>query len=456
MLQPRTLSGRLTLLNAAVTSFCCLAALAVVIFVAERFMREHVLETVHAELNIMLSENSIDGLMGLRRLIALREQYRASHHRRVYRLETATGVWLAGALDFWPSGLQPDAVPTEISDPGDAEVTWIMAASQLPGGERLLVGVDRRETEHVQTNLRIAAAWGVSAAVIISLFSGWAVSRTVQLQIGTINRSAQRIMHGELGHRIPAAHPGDELDELARTLNRMLDRISELIAAIRNATDAIAHDLRSPLARHRATLEQALRHPPPAAEMQDWLHTNLAQLDQVLGTFNALLQIATVESGVLRAQFAVLDFKTIVSDAVEIYEAVAADRRIAIIVETAEGNALQVAGDRNLLFQSVANLLDNAIKFSPSNARIQVTLGAAADRIQLEVRDEGPGIPPDEQDRVFGRLVRLETSRSTPGHGLGLSLVRAVARLHGGECAVMPAERGACLRMTLPKSMTSS
>lgn len=451
---PRKLATRLSLLNALVFGLCAVGVIAVIVTLADRSMRDTLAENLAAELDVMRKDYAIDGLGGVSGLIDLREQFDSAQQARTYRLETASGELLAGHWGYWPKGLVPDNGTIRLENSARGEgIQWLMRATQLPDGTRLLVGFDNYEKVQMQNSLRRAALWGLLAALVLAVSGGFLVNRAALAQVGTITRSAQRIMEGDLSHRIPNDAAGDEFDELSRTLNRMLDRINELIAAIRSATDAIAHDLRSPLTRHRAALEQALHRPPAAADLPDWLHGNLQQLDQVLGSFTALLQLATVESGVLRGQFGNVALNTVLADAVSLYEAAAAERGVRIMADVSETPALMLRGDRNLLFQSAANLLDNALKFSPAGGIIQLRLAVDGRQLRVDVEDEGPGIPLSERERVFERLFRGDRARHTPGFGLGLSLVRAVARLHGGDCSVVDSPRGARLRLSLPRAV---
>lgn len=454
-LLPRKLATRLTLLNVLVFGLCTIGVIVVVVTLADRFMRANLAENLAAEVDVMRKDYAIDGLSGVRGLIDLREHFDSEHQARTYRLETADGRLLAGHWPAWPAGLETDGgllrLKNSEREDGSGTTEWLMRATRLPDGNRLLVGFDNYEQLQIRDNLRQAALGGLLVALLLAVTGGVLVNRAALAQIGIITRSAKRIIQGDLSHRIPAENSGDEFDALSRTLNQMLDRINDLIAAIRNATDAIAHDLRSPLTRHRAALEQALRAPPAAEELPAWLHDNLAQLDQVLGSFGALLQLATVESGVLRGQFSTVALSAVLNDAVSLYEAPASERNVRLNLELGADDA-KVQGDRNLLFQSAANLLDNALKFSPSGSNIRVLLKRSGAEWMLEVSDEGPGIPQADHERVFDRLFRGDEARNTPGFGLGLSLVRAVARLHGGECRVLPAAQGARLRMTLPQA----
>jgi len=320
----------------------------------------------------------------------------------------------------------------------------VLAAGWL--ADRFAIGND----EAVDA-LQLPAAWMVVFSSLFAALSSATLSRVAMRQVGAINAAAHRIMGGDFSHRISRSRSGDEFDRLTDTLNQMLDRIEQLIAAIRNATDNIAHDLRTPLARHRAELEEALQHPPSAAELVPWVERQIAEVDHVLEIFNSLLRLATIESGVLRSSFKPLDFGVVVADAIAYYDAFAQD--CGVTLRHADDGVHRVHGDRDLLFQAIANLLDNAIKFTPAGRAVVVEIDDSEARIELRITDGGAGLTPEMREKVFERLYRGETSRTTPGTGLGLAIVRAIARLHRGDCRLEPSTHGpgVCAVLTLPK-----
>lgn len=450
-LLPSRLATRLSLLNALVFGMCSIGVVVLVVTLADRSMGDDLAKDLDAEIDVMRKDFEIDGLEGVRGLIELREEFDSESQARVYRLEAPDGTLLAGHWPNWPEALKIDN--GEIRLPYTArskDAEWLMRAVTLSDGSRLLIGLDNYEQVHLREILQRAAGWGLALALVLAITGGALVNRAALRQVSIINRSARRIIEGDLSYRIPTAVDSrDEFGDLSRTLNQMLDRINELIAAIRSATDAIAHDLRSPLTRLRAALEDALRTPPPPAELPDFLATSIRHLDQVLNSFSALLQLATVESGVLKARFGPVALNRVLDDAVSYCEAIAVEGDQRIEVQMPSKN-ITVNGDRHLLFQSTTNLLDNALKFSPQGGVIHLSLREHSGQVTIEVQDEGPGIISADRERVFERLFRGDLSRNTPGFGLGLSLVRASARLHGGDCIVADSVRGARLLLTLP------
>ena len=272
--------------------------------------------------------------------------------------------------------------------------------------------------------------WSGLVALAIGVLGGMVMSRNMLRRVEQVNRTAERVMAGDLSDRVPRAGTDDEFDQLAANLNGMLDQIERLMTAMREVTDNVAHDLKTPLARLRARLELALLGPQDGAAQSEAIRAAIEEADRLLATFNALLSIAEAEAGAGRRRGERLDLAEIVGAAVELYEPLAEEKGLALRFDSAPGTIIE--GDRHLLSQAVANLLDNALKYGGGGGEIVVRVGRRGGRALIEVADRGPGIPEADRESVFDRFVRLEPSRSTPGNGLGLSLVRAVARRHGG------------------------
>lgn len=442
-------SARLSLANSALLALGFGLLLLLIIWLADRFMVSHVEESVNAELRILQAEEYVDGRRGVEALIQRRLQNASLNHDRLYRLESPQGLKLAGNVETWPANARVAERIFHLPSrkyPGRTQVTakW----SRLSDGSRLLVGFDEIEIAQVRADIRRAALWGLGAMLLVSLSAGLLLTRAALRPVEAIRAAAQKIIDGDLRHRVPARPGGDEFDRLGETLNAMLDRINALIASVRGATDNIAHDLRSPLTRHRARLEAALANPPPAGELPAWIEHNLADLDQVLATFQSLLRIATVESGLLRQEFEACDVVRLAQDAADFIEPLAEEKHQRLHLDLHPGAPLQ--GHRHLLFQLLVNLLDNAVKYSPDSSLIEISARPVGGAWVLEVSDAGPGIPASERERVFERLVRLDASRHEPGLGLGLSLVRAVVVLHQGRIEVLGRRPGTTMRVWLP------
>lgn len=448
---PRGLSttARLTLANSMLLAASFGLLLLLVSWLAGRYMLDHVEESVDAELSILQAEYRVDGLRGMSGLIRQRLNADSPNHDRIYRLEAADGQKLIGNLDTWPvaaSGTKSPVRLPSLRHAGDTDIVarWV----HLPDGSRLLVGFDEYEVEQVRQDIRSAALASFGLMLLVSVGGGYLITRAALRPVETMRRAAQQIMDGDLRHRIPVRGTADEFDRLSQTLNGMLDRIDRLIASVRGATDNIAHDLRSPLTRHRSRIEAALAHPPSAAELPMWLEHNLADIDQVLSTFQSLLRIASVESGLLRSEFRLLDLSALSRDAVDFMEPAAEERGVALLLDAPD--AAPCTGHRDLLFQALINLLDNAIKYSPPGHPVRVAIAPGTDGWLVEVQDSGPGIPVEERERVLERLYRLESARNTPGLGLGLSLVHSVARLHHGSIELLDTGPGLLARLRLP------
>lgn len=335
-------------------------------------------------------------------------------------------------------------------------------AFYLPEGFYLLVGRDVQERREIESLITNALVWAIALTLALGLVGGLFMSRNMLARVDEINKSSQDIMRGDLSRRLPIAGTGDELDQLGRNLNAMLDQIEALMIGMRQVTDNVAHDLRSPLNRMRNRLEVTLLQNTSTEEYRQVLERTITEADHLLTTFNALLMIARAEAGSLRESMTNVDPATILSDAAELYEPVAEESGCTINIDVVDG--LQVRGNRELLSRIITNLIDNAIKHGHPVARDgeaegEVAQSATIDvkaerlgdsRIEISVADHGPGIPPDQYGKVLERFVRLEQSRNTPGSGLGLSLASAVARLHGGYIFFSDNNPGLKVTLSLP------
>jgi signal transduction histidine kinase len=252
-------------------------------------------------------------------------------------------------------------------------------------------------------------------------------------------------MSGDLSRRVPTNGTADDFDQLAVNLNAMLDEIERLMGGVRQVSDNVAHDLRTPLTRLRNRLEQLRSELGDTSPHQEHVERSIADADQLLATFGALLRIARIEAGGHRPDLVPVDLGALVQDAAELYEALAEDKRLRI--DTSVASPATIQGDRDLLFQAVANLLDNAVKYTPDGGRVALEVSRTRDAIDVTVLDTGPGIPAEEREKVVQRFYRLERSRRTPGSGLGLSLVAAVARMH--NAALLLEDHAPGLKATL-------
>lgn len=299
---------------------------------------------------------------------------------------------------------------------------------ELNTENRLFVGRDIRENIALQRVIVRALLWGLLIMIALGVFGGLIMSRRVLRHIEQINQATREIMAGDLSRRIPTNGSADDFDQLAANLNAMLDEIDRLMAGIRHVSNNVAHDLRTPLTRLRNQLETLREDLDENSPYVEQVEHSICNADQLLSTFSGLLRIARIEAGGLGSNIQVINLSSLINDAVELYEAVAEVKHIQISTELDE--SVTVVGDRDLIFQAVANLLDNAIKYTPQDGRIAITVAQTGKGAEIIIADNGPGIPADEYDRVVQRFYRLDHSRNTAGNGLGLSLVEAIANAH--------------------------
>ncbi len=388
--------------------------------------------TLEAEIAGLAERYRRDGLAGLTDTISGRLSRRPTGSS-IYILAGSDYIPIIGNLNRWPNSV-PDSdgwfdFQLENSDDGRQIVHRARArAFTLSGDYRLLVGRDLFELKEAEDRIIRTLVWGLLITLVLAVAGGIMMSRSSARRIELINRISRRIMHGDLSQRIPVRHTGDEFDDLALNLNGMLDRIQELMENVRRVSDNIAHDLRTPLARLRNHLEALGSQTETTGGDPSLIQEALTESDQLLSTFNALLRIARIETRDHRESFQPVAMDSLVQDVVEFYQPLAEDNDQRLHVETIAG--VRTRGDRDLLFQAIANLLDNAIKYTPPGGDISIQLRPEGTHGELVVADAGAGIPPEERDKVFQRFYRMEQSRTTQGSGLGLSLVQAVAALH--------------------------
>ncbi|MGF1610704.1 MAG: sensor histidine kinase [Kiloniellales bacterium] len=423
---------RLTLLYLCLFTAAMLALVGFIYWLATDSVTRQIDKTIDAEIRGLAEQYRQRGTVGLIQVIRQRTEG-AGAARGLYLLTDQRFLPLAGNLSRWPDAApDPDGwitFPLEFPDSEGGLNFGRGRVFELSGGLHLLVGHDLRERTRIAAVIRETLAWGLIAVVGLSLAGGLLMSRSLLSRIDRVNATARDIMAGDLSRRVPTSGRDDEFDRLAGNLNAMLDRIERLLAGMKQVSDNIAHDLRSPLTRLRSRLEVTLMERHDEAAYRQAIEQTIAEADGLLKTFNALLSIAQAESGAPRQGFAPVELGALVGDVAELYEPLAEDRGLTL--ELGEVAPMTIAGDRHLLFQGLVNLLDNAIKFSPSGGRIALSLTRSGERACLTVADSGPGIPEAARAQVLDRFVRLESSRSTPGSGL--SLAAAVARLHDGE-----------------------
>ena len=313
----------------------------------------------------------------------------------------------------------------------------------------LVVGDDVGRLGQLSNDFLRVFGIGLLLALTLAAVGGAAVSFTFLQRIDSITRTAEAIIEGDIGRRISLGGSGDDLDRLANTLNRMLDRIGLLMETLRHVSTDIAHDLRTPLGHLRSVLDDARERAYDVDQYRVAVDRAVSETDTILETFSAILRIAQIESGSRRAGFRRIDLSSIISDAVQTFAPTALEYGHVFISDVEAG--LQIVGDPELITQLIANLIDNAIRHTPNGASIWVRLLAKGDTVVLEVSDNGAGVPPGERDKIFNRFYRGEASRTTPGNGLGLSLVSAVAGLHRAMVVVLDNEPGLTIQIEFPR-----
>lgn len=361
----------------------------------------------------------------------------------IYLFVGPGGARLAGNLDRWPPGLAEGSVwSVETVDRDTARVEARLLLVQFDDGYRVLIGRDVDEKSRLRDLLAEGMAWSAAATVLFAMIGAALLRRALENRLRAAGQTAQAIAAGDLSRRVPLSGADDEFDRLGESMNAMLDRIDRLMEGVRGVSDSIAHDLRTPIARARAKLEEALAGADEPALLRAAIEEAIADLDHITRVFGALLRIAEAEAGARRAAFAPLDLAPLLADVAEFYGAVAESR--GQVLETDLPERLELVGDRDLLAQAVGNLLDNALKFTPAGGRVVLSARPLArDGAEIAVADTGPGLPPADRARAGERFFRADASRATPGSGLGLSLVQAVAHLHGGELLLDDAAPGA-------------
>ncbi|MDH3472692.1 MAG: ATP-binding protein [Rhodospirillales bacterium] len=408
--------------------------------------------TIDAEITGLAEQFNQRGILGLMRAIQRRADA-GRHTRGIYILTDSNFAPLAGNLSAWPD-VEPEAdgwitFPLDYAEQWGGGINYARGrVFDLGGWYHLLVGHDVRERLLIAGRIRETVLLGIAAVIGLTLLAGLLMSRRLLRQVDAINRTSQEIIAGDLSRRIPITGRGDEFDKLAGNLNAMLDQIERLLTGMKEVSDNIAHDLRSPLARMRSRLEVTLMEQPDSAAYREAISRTIDEADALLKTFNALLSIAQAEAGASRRHFEALELGALLGDVSELYEPLAEERGQRLVVGL-DGEA-RIRGDRDLLFQAIANLVDNAIKFAPDNGTVELSLAQANGRAEIIVADDGPGIPEVSRAKVLERFYRLETSRSTPGSGLGLSLVAAVAELHDGRLVLADNAPGLKASLALP------
>ncbi|SDG36323.1 HAMP domain-containing sensor histidine kinase [Pelagibacterium luteolum] len=382
----------------------------------------------------------------------------------IYYLGDPTGMMIAGNVTEFPPAVLAETGRFELQYERGREIyggpedevqthgTAVVESMELSNGLRLVVGRDVGERRGFNAIILRTFFAGAVGIILLSILAGGFTVRYVLRRIDGITGTSSKIMSGSLSERVPVTGRNDEFDAVATSLNAMLERIEKLMIGLKEVTDNVAHDLKTPLTRLRNRAEAALRDNADPETQRAALETTIAESDQLIRTFNALLLIARAEAGTSTGSFSDIDLSEVVADVAELYTPVVEDAGMEL--ETAVEPGLKLHANRELIGQALVNLVENAIKYGHieerEGGRIIVSARSEAGRIIIEVADNGPGIPDADRARVFERFARLEASRTEPGAGLGLALVSAVVRLHGGDIVFEDNAPGARAVITFP------
>jgi signal transduction histidine kinase len=460
----RTTAFRLTLVYLFVFALFAASLLAYFAWNTRRLITEQITTTVNAETGEI---NDIFGRRGLRGLVFTIENRALRPGANLYLVTTPTGQAIAGNVGSLAPGVMATTGWSEtayrrLDEQDTADHFALVRVTELSSGFRLLIGRDLEERRRLFGIVAKAAQWSVLIVVVLGLGGGIFVARRVLRRIDAMTGTTRRIMAGDLSGRLPVGRSGDELDRLAENLNAMLERIEALMMGLKEVSDNIAHDLKTPLTRLRNRAEDALAKSRTESEYRTALERTIEESDGLIRTFNALLMIARAESGQARGDMDDFDGADVARGIHELYEPLAEDGGMTLRVKT---ELAPLHGNRELISQALANLVENAIKYgkpvaampsesgkSSDTAQDEILIEAKreADKVLLSVTDRGPGIPVADRKHAVERFVRLEASRTQPGSGLGLSLASAVATLHGGELRLDDAHPGLIATLAIP------
>ena len=424
---------------------------------AERLLGLQINSSINSEIASLADEYQQGGVMRLASTIEMRTRRPGS---LLYLVTTPDSEALAGNVTELPEGV--------LDKPGWADIpysrddgttatrrTALVRVFSLDGGYKLLVGVDLEDQSRVRSIMLNAALWSAGLIVLLGVAGGWFVARRVLHRLDDINATSRSIMGGDLTRRLKLAGTDDEIDRLASTTNTMLDRIQELMTGLKEVSDNIAHDLKTPLTRLRNHAEEALRSAHDEQAYRSALERTIEESDGLIGTFNALLMIARAEGGRIETSMSQFDAAEAAHSVAELYEPLAEEAGSTIRVDAV--SQVPLHGNRELISQALANLIDNALKYGAEEGKVgpgdvAVTVARGDGQVLLAVGDRGAGIAPADRQRVLERFVRLEASRSRPGSGLGLSLVAAVVKLHGGSIRLEDNEPGLKVVLAFPET----
>jgi len=379
----------------------------------------------------------------------------------LYLLVDGNFRYITGNLPSWPAGFNQTGIFYDLSIArAGVPSTALIERFDLPGGYHLLIGRDIQTLTRVRNTIASSLVWGLLLVAVLGTVGGVLVRIVLARMLANVSVTARAIAAGDLSRRVKLSKRGDEFDELAATINDMLDRISRLMDGVLQVSNAIAHDLRTPITRARARLEDANREDASAESLRNAIDRATSDLDGAVAVFQALLRIAEIESGARRSAFATIDLVPVLTDLAELYEAVAEEsgKKFKLSLPAPAGrpistrSALTTYGDRDMIQQALANLLDNALKYSPTGASVELRAARDGTDVRIDVVDHGPGMSDADMKRATERFFRAEAARNSPGSGLGLALVQAVAVLHGRDLVLSHGNPGLIATLRLPRA----
>ena len=449
----RSTSGRLAMMVSAAFLVAFMLLGAGVYFGVSVLLEKDAQDVLRLQTAGLLDVARSGGLPALREEVQSRTE-QPDDPDSAFALWDANGRLLAGAeLPLPAASAEPAAKGATrgyefVDENTDDDAHTVAHATQLGDGSTLVVALRTRAQDGFRRLMLRASIAALIAAVAIGALLGWMIMRLVALRLRALDVAAERITAGDMSQRVASDGSGDAFDRLALRFNSMLDRIGGLMEGVRAATDHIAHDLRTPLTRLRNRLEALRDDTPTGSPQRTSLDTAVNDTDQLLGTFAGLLRLSRIEAQSLRSDAPWVPLWKLLEDAQEMYAPIAGERGIRIELD---GAPTDVQGDADQLFQMLLNLLDNAVKYAPDASEVRLVLQPRETSVVIDVADQGAGIPEEDRLRVFDRFERLEAHRGSPGSGLGLSLVRAIATRHGGRIDLLDHRPGLLVRVTLPR-----
>jgi signal transduction histidine kinase len=441
---------RLTLLYAIFFCASVIALLTFFYFATVREVESQIKHRITVQVNQAQAVYNAHGIEELKRQILefLEEE---DEGLSLYLLVDAQNKPMAGNMENWPEDNEYSEgwLLFDIDAKNESGAVRILARDVvLKGGYHLLVGYSLKGPERTKKIMLDVIAASILLTFLITAFGGALFSNIIKRRLERVNLICAQVISGNIDVKVPVTGSDDEFDHLASNVNAMLDRITKLVTGLRQTSDNIAHDLRTPLNRHRIRLEGLIKHPPSPSQFHEGIKAGMEEIDTIVETLNSILRISQAESGVASDHFIAFDLSSVMIDVVEFYAELAEQKHI-IMTEHIHPDII-VMGDKPLLTQAIANLIDNAIKYTPKKGEIVISLIQQEHILYCVVQDNGPGIPPELYEKVKERFFRMEDSRTSPGTGLGLSLVDAVATLHRGELLFENNQPGLRVILTLP------